>query len=132
MMYHSDASTELNSGSSPRSGKRFGNMPWETTPAQASKISRASSRWPVAMQGPRIAINVSAPIAEPGVAGDKGLSLAALDEIRVSGTFERTGEILPAALLDRPDLGMTRFNGFDVGDRVSFSREHQHRRFLGK
>src|SRR6266536_5740964 len=73
---------------------------------------------------------VAPPISEPWVTGNKGFSFAALDEIRISGTFERTGEILPAALLDRPDLGMTRFNGFDVGDRVSFSREHQHRRFL--
>src|SRR5436189_3774141 len=56
---------------------------------------------------------VAAPIAEPWVTGNKGFSFAALDEIRISGTFERTGEILPAALLDRPDLGMTRFNGFD-------------------
>src|SRR6059058_3874052 len=35
---------------------------------------------------------VAAPIAEPGVAGDEGLSLAALDEICVGGAFERTGE----------------------------------------
>ena len=75
---------------------------------------------------------VASPISEPRVTGNKGFSFAALDEICVSGTFERTGEILPAGLLDRPDLGMTRFDGFDVGDRVSFSREHQHRRFLGK
>src|SRR6266508_7025873 len=71
---------------------------------------------------------VASPISEPRVTGNKGFSFAALDEVCVSGTFERTGEILPAALLNRPDLGMTRFDGFDVGDRVSFSREHQHRR----
>ena len=75
---------------------------------------------------------VAAPIAEPGVAGDKGLSFAALDEICVGGAFERTGEIFPAGLLDRPDLGIPRFDGFDVGGRVSFSREHEHRRFLRK
>src|SRR5207249_7795265 len=75
---------------------------------------------------------VAPPIAEPWIASDEGLSFAALDEIRVSGAFERTGKILPAGLLDRSDLGMTRFDGFNVGDRVSFSREHQHRRFAGK
>src|SRR5438034_11070096 len=75
---------------------------------------------------------VASPISEPRVTGNKGFSFSALDEVCVSGTFERTGEILPAALLDRPDLGMTRFDGFDVGDRMSFSGEHQHRRFLGK
>src|SRR2546426_7676615 len=75
---------------------------------------------------------VASPISEPGVAGDKGLSLAALDEICVGGAFERTGEIFPASLLDRSDLGIPRFGGFDVGDRVSFSREHEHRRFLRK
>ena len=50
----------------------------------------------------------------------------------LGGAFERTAEIFPAGLLDRSDLGMTRFDGFDVGGRVSFSREHEHRRFLRK
>src|SRR5439155_6566704 len=75
---------------------------------------------------------VAAPIAEPGIAGDEGLSFAALDEICVGGAFERTGEIFPASLLGRPNLGMTRFDGFDVGARVSFSREQEHRRFVRK
>jgi hypothetical protein len=39
---------------------------------------------------------------------------------------------ISGGLLDRPDLGIPRFDGFDVGGRVSFSREHEHRRFLGK
>jgi len=55
---------------------------------------------------------VASPISEPRVTGNKGFSFAALDEVCVSGTFERIGKILPAGLLDRPDLGMTRLDGF--------------------
>src|SRR5437762_369980 len=83
---------------------------------------------------------VASPISEPRVTGNKGFSFAALYEVCVSGTFEWTGEILPASLLDRPDMGMTRFNGFcsrlithGAGVTVpGYSAEHQDRRFLGK
>ena len=46
MTYQSEASTELYSGSSPWSGKRLGNMPCETVPAHAVRISRASPAGP--------------------------------------------------------------------------------------
>src|SRR5262249_30842003 len=72
------------------------------------------------------------PIAKPWVTGDKSFAFASPHEVCVSGAFERTGEIFPAGLLDRSDMGMTRVDGFDVGDRVSFSREHQHRPVFGK
>src|SRR5439155_19288164 len=75
---------------------------------------------------------VAAPIAEPGIAGDEGLSLAALDEICVRRAFERTGEIFPAGLYYRSYLGIPRFGGFDFGGRVPFSRKHEHRRFVRK
>src|SRR6266511_3318852 len=85
---------------------------------------------------------VAPPISEPRITGNKGFSFAALDEVCVGGTFERAGKILPAGLLDRPDLGMTRFDGFCsrrscrrpvrragvAAPSHSFSREHQHRR----
>src|SRR5213083_1489229 len=47
---------------------------------------------------------VAAPIAEPWIAGDERLSLAALYQVLIGGAFERTGEIFPASLLGRPDL----------------------------
>src|SRR5438128_2619855 len=53
---------------------------------------------------------VASPIAEPWVAGDERFSVAAFYQIRVGGAFERTGEIISAGLLDRPDLSMTRFD----------------------
>src|SRR5206468_3909998 len=40
--YHSDASTALNSGASPRSGNRFGSMPSDTAPDHSTRMSRAS------------------------------------------------------------------------------------------
>ena len=75
---------------------------------------------------------VAAPISEPWIAGNERLSFAALYQVLIGGAFERTGEIFPAGLLDRPDLGIPRFDGFDLGDRVSFSRKHEHRRFVRK
>ena len=108
-------------------------MPWETTPAHCKQnIARFFQMAGRDAKAAKRDKRVASPIAEPRITGDKGFSFAALDEICVGGAFERTGEILPAGLLDRPDLGMMRFDGFDVGDRVSFSREHQHRRFLRK
>ena len=61
MTYQSEASTELYSGSWPESGKRLGNIPSETRPAHCTRISRASANLPVAMQRPRMAMNVSRP-----------------------------------------------------------------------
>src|SRR5438552_3200556 len=87
---------------------------------------------------------VASPISEPRVTGNKGFSFSALDEVCVSGTFERTGEILPAGLLDRSDLGMTHFDGFCSRRRrrrlvrragvidPGYGAEHEHRRFFGK
>jgi hypothetical protein len=57
----SEASTALNSGASPRSGKRLGSMPSETASVHCSRISRAISSWPVARQRPRSAMKVSRP-----------------------------------------------------------------------
>ena len=61
MTYQSDASTELNSGASPRSGNRFGSMPSETAPAHSTRMSRASASRPVARHRPRKAMNASRP-----------------------------------------------------------------------
>ena len=55
---------------------------------------------------------VASPIAKPRISSDEGLAFAAFDEIHVSGALERAGKILPTGLLDRSDLGMTRFDGF--------------------
>ncbi len=60
-MYQSDASTELNSGASPWSGKRLGSIPSETAPAHCRRMDRDSSSRPVAMVSPRMAMNVSRP-----------------------------------------------------------------------
>jgi len=72
------------------------------------------------------------PITKPRITGNQGFTLTALDQISISRLFERALEISPAMQLVRPDLALTRFGGFDIGDRVPFSREHEHRRFLGK
>src|SRR5262249_57574364 len=59
--YHNDASTELYSGSLPRSGNRLGNIPCDTCFAQLVRMDRASSNRPVARHSPRSEIKVSRP-----------------------------------------------------------------------
>ncbi len=59
--YQSEASTELYSGTEAPSGKRFGSIPSETAEAHSTRIRRASSSRPEAMQRPRIEMNVSRP-----------------------------------------------------------------------
>ena len=61
MTNQSEASTELNSGASPRSGKRFGSIPSEIAPDHSRRIVLASSMRSAARQIPRSAMNVSRP-----------------------------------------------------------------------
>ena len=108
-------------------------MPCETTPAHCdqnvARLLETAGRDAEAAQRDEC---VAAPIAEPRITGDDRFAFAALDEVGVGGAFERRLENFSGGAARRPDLGITRFDGFDVGDRVSFSREHEHRRFLGK
>ena len=93
MTYQSEASTELYSGASPVSGKRFGSMPCETVPAQAMRMSRASVQ---PARGQAKAAHgderVAAPIAEPRIARDDRLAGAALDQISVAARRRGVGK----------------------------------------
>ena len=72
-------------------------MPSETVPAHCSKnVARFLEMSGCDAEPAYRDKRVASPIAEPRITRDKGFSFAALDEISVGGTFERTGEILPA------------------------------------
>src|SRR5438552_19100186 len=104
-------------------------MPSETAPAHCSKISRASPTAGRDAKPTQRDRRVEPPIAKPRITSDKGFGLSLLDEVRIRASFGSRCEIIPAALLNRSNPGMMRVDRFDVRDRVSFTREHQHRRF---
>jgi len=96
---HSDASTALYSGASPRSGKRFGSMPSDTLPDHAVRIACATARRPRASVRPRIAMNVSRPQSvNHGYPAMIVLPAAAAHEILLRGAGERRERQAPLDL----------------------------------
>ena len=76
MTNQSDASTELNSGASPRSGKRFGSIPSEIAPDHSRRmfagfVDAVGGEAHTAQRDERVA----SPVGKPGIAGDDRLCL---------------------------------------------------------
>ena len=96
---HNDASTELNSGAPPWSGKRLGSMPSDTVSAHASRIDRgdvvAPAREHQSAHGDE---RVAAPVGEPRKAGDDRVAAVAADDERFGGAIERRQCPAPAGL----------------------------------
>ena len=93
----SEASTALNSGGPPESGKRLGSIPSRhgLRPAQqdlARRVEPAGGQADARQRDERVA----SPVGKPWIAGDDGRARPARDEIRVGRTIERRGECSPS------------------------------------